>query len=165
MVDPSVLVNDSFAAREFAKLCGSNIVLDTGVVWVFDNTTNSVSSIITVGAQPSTISIDRTRRKAIVVNYSSNTVNIIDLASDSVIATINGNPAYRTANAVLDNINNKIFIQDGLDLVVRDYTTTSILTTVYGDFYPNRSMEINTHSNKLYLANFYSNILNQFLSS
>lgn len=39
MVDPSVLVNDSFAAREFAKLCGSNIVLDTGVVWVFDNTT------------------------------------------------------------------------------------------------------------------------------
>ena len=39
LLDPSVLVNDSFAATEFAKLCGSNIVLDTGVVWVFDNAT------------------------------------------------------------------------------------------------------------------------------
>jgi len=126
----------------------------------FDNITNSVSNIITVGAQPSTISIDRTRRKAIVVNYSSNTINIIDLASDAVIATIDGNPTYRTQNAMLDNVNNKIFIAEGInELVVRDYTTTSILTTISGSFSPNGSMEINTHSNKLYVANVYSNIL------
>jgi hypothetical protein len=39
MVDASILINDSWAAQEFAKLCGSNIVLYTGVVWVFDTTT------------------------------------------------------------------------------------------------------------------------------
>ena len=39
LIDPSVLVNDSYGAKEFAKLCGSNIVLDTGVVWVFESTT------------------------------------------------------------------------------------------------------------------------------
>ena len=133
---------------------------ETNTIWVFDNVTNSVSNVITVGAQPSTIYIDRTLRKAIVVNYSSNTINIIDLDSDSVIATINGNPTYRTQDAILDNINNKIFIAEGInELVVRDYTTTSILTTISGSFSPNGSMEINTHSNKLYVANVYSNIL------
>ena len=44
MVDPSVRINDSWAAREFAKLMGSNIVLDTGVVWVFDTQTGMWSN-------------------------------------------------------------------------------------------------------------------------
>lgn len=39
LVDPTILVNDSFAAIQFSKLCGSNIVLDTGVVWVFESST------------------------------------------------------------------------------------------------------------------------------
>ena len=39
LIDPITLINDSFAAIQFAKLCGTNIVLDTGVVWVFETTT------------------------------------------------------------------------------------------------------------------------------
>jgi len=44
MIDPSVRINDSWAAREFAKLMGTNIVLDTGVVWVFDTMTGMWSN-------------------------------------------------------------------------------------------------------------------------
>jgi hypothetical protein len=39
LIDPNTIVNDSFAAIQFAKLCGTNIVLDTGVVWIFETTT------------------------------------------------------------------------------------------------------------------------------
>ena len=44
LVDPSVRINDSWAAREFARMMGSNIVLDTGVVWVFDTQTGMWSN-------------------------------------------------------------------------------------------------------------------------
>jgi hypothetical protein len=133
---------------------------ETNTVKVFNIATNSISNTITVGAQPSTIHIDRTNRKAIVVNYSSNTASIINLISETVISTINGNPTYGMQNAILDNVNNKIFLADGLDLVVRDYTTPSnILATISGNFSYNTDMEINTSSNKLYMCKVYSNIL------
>lgn len=35
-VPPTVVVDDSFAAREFVKCMGEHIVLDSGVVWVYD---------------------------------------------------------------------------------------------------------------------------------
>jgi hypothetical protein len=35
LLDADVLVNDAYAAEVFAKLCGENIILDCGRVWVF----------------------------------------------------------------------------------------------------------------------------------
>lgn len=37
LLDSDVLVNDAYAAEVFAKLCGENIILDCGRVWVFHN--------------------------------------------------------------------------------------------------------------------------------
>lgn len=39
LLDSNIIVSDTFAAKEFAKIMGKNLVLDTGVVWAFDNTT------------------------------------------------------------------------------------------------------------------------------
>ena len=37
LLDADVLVNDAYGAEVFAKLCGENIILDSGRVWVFHN--------------------------------------------------------------------------------------------------------------------------------
>jgi hypothetical protein len=34
---PSVEIDDAYAARKFAEICGDKIIYDSGVVWVFDN--------------------------------------------------------------------------------------------------------------------------------
>ena len=36
-VSPSVIIDDSFAAKKFTELMGEHIILDSGTVWIFDN--------------------------------------------------------------------------------------------------------------------------------
>ena len=44
LLDANIIVDDAFAAKEFAKLYGKHIVLDTGVVWIFDKITGMWSN-------------------------------------------------------------------------------------------------------------------------
>jgi len=44
LVPSSVIIDDSYAAKEFAKSMGEHIVYDSGVVWVFDHRTGIWSS-------------------------------------------------------------------------------------------------------------------------
>jgi len=44
LLHASITVNDTYAATEFSKIMGPNIILDTGVVWVFDKSTGMWSS-------------------------------------------------------------------------------------------------------------------------
>lgn len=44
ILSSSILIDDAFAAREFAKAMGDHIVYDSGVVWVFDSSNGIWSS-------------------------------------------------------------------------------------------------------------------------
>lgn len=37
-ISSDIVVDDAFSAKKFAELCEDNIVFDSGIVWVFDNT-------------------------------------------------------------------------------------------------------------------------------
>jgi 40-residue YVTN family beta-propeller repeat len=89
----------------------NNIPSDNGTVSVINTTTNSVSSPIKVGNNPSAIVYDPVNKRMYVTNVRNSTLSVIDTTTSTVVASPLKveNPA-NIANIAYDPVNNRMYM-------------------------------------------------------
>jgi YVTN family beta-propeller protein len=102
---------------------------DDNQVWVIDCRTDSVTTVIPVGAWPTWLALNSTHRKLYVENYDSESLTIIDLNTHQVVKTI---PLGNTPGAsCYSEATDRFFCGVGGKCVLVDGASDSVLAVRY----------------------------------
>ncbi len=115
-----------------------------------------VTATVPVGANPYAVAVNLVTNKVYVANLSSNTVTVIDGASNSTVAV----PADQYPQAVAVNpVTNKIYVANSgsNDITVIDGATNSTTTVTVGS--APVALAVNAATNKIYVANSGDNTI------
>ena len=116
-----------------------------GKIWA-----DAVVATVPVGAGPGAIAVDSVTNKIYVMNYSGNSVTVIDGATnDTTNVAVGNSPSAITVNPVT----NKIYVANsGSSNVTVIDGATNATTTVSTDSNP-KAVTVNPVTNKIYVAN------------
>ena len=132
------------------------VTTDSNTVSVVKTSGNSYSNIanVRVGDSPWGVGVNPITNKIYVANLFSNTVSVIDGATNSVTSTI---PVGTNPFAVAVNPNtNKIYVTLTYSVAVIDGATNNVTNTIPVGSNP-EDIAVNPNTNKIYVANYLSN--------
>jgi len=128
----------------------------TGIVWVIDGRTNTVSQLLeNVGNGPSGLAIDSAARRLYVANMGAQEIAVVDLAAKQVVQRF---PAggERPSNLALDARTGRLFVanQGTADVTVLDVKSGKLLATLSaGAGAATLDVELHPTANLVYAAN------------
>jgi YVTN family beta-propeller protein len=119
-------------------------------LWVIDENANAVSSVPT-GEIPCAVAVDSVVKRAYVANYGSDSVTVIDAASEKVIATVR--VGERPQDIAIDSKTHRVYVANThSDTVsVIDGVLNKVLTTVKTGKAP-YAIAVDRETNKAYVA-------------
>src|SRR5664279_511085 len=117
-------------------------------------TSQTLLTTVATGSQPVALAINLTTKKVYVANQNSNTVTVIDEATDSTSTIPVG--SYPTAIAV-NPATNKIYVANQYSNNVRVIDGAWNSTTVVATGGSPQALAVNSVTNKIYVANYHDN--------
>jgi YVTN family beta-propeller protein len=130
-------------------------------VTVINGLTNTVDATVTVGVRPNFLVINPVTNKIYVTNRRSNSISVINGATNTVTTTLSLPLGSHPTVEDVDLVTNKIYVVNngngsGTTMDVIDGNTDTITTMVTVGNYP-VSLAVNPVTNKIYVTNFCGN--------
>ena len=119
---------------------------------VINGATNSITAIVNVGIQPSSLRVNVNTNLIYVANYMSNSVSVIDGLNNSVVATVNVGTGPDAIG--VNRTTNRIYVANAgsNNISVIDGSSNNIIATVNVGTGP-AGIGVNSSTNRVYVAN------------
>jgi YVTN family beta-propeller protein len=127
----------------------------TGNVTVIDGSSNNASTTITAGVGP--LAVNSVTNKIYVPNHASNTVNVIDAATGTLISAVP--VGVRPSAVAVNSVNNHIYVanDDSNIVIVIDGVSDTVTATVSLNLCQG-PLAVNTVTNKIYVTTCASGV-------
>jgi len=138
-------------ARSIIQLAATLVVLHLGTI---ASDAQMVTASVSAGTAPLAMAVNPVTNKIYVVNSESNTVTVIDGATNSTATVSTGSQPHAVA---VNPVTNKIYVAnlDSADVTVIDGVTNATTTIITG-VHP-EAVAVNPVTNQIYVANTGSN--------
>lgn len=139
-----------------------------GTVKVIDGGSDTVIATVPVGSGPRGIDVNPATNKIYVANAAGGGTTVIDGASNSVLTTITaalGTPTTAPHDVAVNPVTGRIYLTSLRDITtvgIVNATTDAVLSTVdvgNGILYSNAFVDVDTTTNRVYVANNSANTL------
>jgi YVTN family beta-propeller protein/VCBS repeat-containing protein len=158
---------DTFSVNITDGTATVNTTVKVQVAAALPPTSPTTNNTVNVGTGPSGVVVLR-NNNAYVVNYDSNTVSVIDTATNQVVKTIDVGSGPLSVTAVDTTQRQRVYVSNSLSNTVSviDPTTNTVVSTItvpvqegsyydgYYDYtfnYPNQVAEVAASANRLYV--------------